>query len=286
MLIENLSIEDLILHLAGHKDINPNSEYPVLQSSDYNLINSFGKQLTKKVGFTDRQYELAKQKVDDYKESFSFLSNLEDIKEITSLPIREIDRARWINIDYSTGYPRIAVRFTFQKKLISAIEDLQRVYSSKSDYDKLNKIHYFEYSERTLYEIVKAFENNHFVLDDTVGKIYTKLCSFDSKDYVPGVYDFKIKNIHSSGIAFLTEELGEPCKDNILLYKDRSFKYGLSVVEHVPTDISQSLEYKIANRKHVNLISSPKHKLDDLFLALENLNRYPILLLFPITEFS
>lgn len=282
MLKENLSIEDLILCLAGIKPIDAEMDPPQLMSSDYTLIHSLGRQIFKQIGFTDKQYDLAKRKVNDYCSYFSFLPDLEQIKNTTSLPLREIDRSRWIKIERTDKGPRIAIRFTFQKKLISSIEELRRKISDKSDYDKENKTHYFEYSERNLFEVIEAFADKNFELDDLSLEIYQKLKQLRKEDHVPGVYDLIIKNLHPSGVSMLVEELGEPSKDNLLLYKDRAFKYGLDHVDPVVNEDSNSLAFKIAHRKYPSIqINNQTHKLDNMLLALDKLSRYPILVLLP-----
>lgn len=280
MLTDQTSLEDLILFLAGTSNIAPNEPFPTLKSSDYSLIYSFSKQISRKIGFTDRQYELAKSKVDDYQDLFHFVPNLEEVKNTTRLPIREIDRTRWIKIEYQDNNPVIAVRFTFQKKLISAIEGIRSKIKEKTDYDKINKIHYFGYSERNLFEIVEAFKENNFHLDDTVQEIYNKLLLLDPNEYLPGVYDLEIKNLHPTGVEMLQVELGKLSEDNVLLYRDRAFKYGLQVFDTIEDD--NSLEYKIAHRKHPNVtIDDFKWSIDTMLLALENLQRFPVLMLVP-----
>ena len=280
MLTDQTSLEDLILFLAGTSNIAPNEPFPTLKSSDYSLIYSFSKQIGRKIGFTDRQYELAKNKVDDYQELFHFVPNLEEVKNTTRLPIREIDRARWIKIEYQDNNPVIAVRFTFQKKLISAIEGIRSKIKEKTDYDKVNKIHYFAYSERNLFEIVEAFKENNFQLDDPVQEIYNKLLLLDPNEHLPGMYDLKIKNLHPTGVEMIHAELGKLSKDNVLLYRDRAFKYGLQAFDAIEDD--GSLEYKIAHRKHPNVaIDDFKWSIDTLLLSLENLKRFPVLILVP-----
>jgi len=282
MLKENLYIEDLILHLAGYAAaVDGEVEPPKLERSDINLIQSLGKQIIRNLGFTDRQYELAKRKADDYADHFSFIPNLEEVKKKTRIPLRQIDRSRWIRIEEnSKGDYEIAVRFTFQKKLISSIEEIRRKLSDKGTYDKESKIHRFEYSEHNLWEIVNAFKDNHFELDDLVKEIYEKIDSFNPEDYVPGVYNNNIKNLHSNGVKSIVDELGPVDNNNLLLYKDRSLKYGLSVELESTED---TLTYKLANRKHPQVqIGNEVHSFDNILLALNELKRFPMLILVPL----
>jgi len=281
MLRKNLYLEDLILYLAGIDQLDTDNDFPKLKGSDINLIHSFGKQIIRNLGFTDRQNSLAQQKVDDYKDYFEFVPNLEDAKRKNRIPIRAIDRSRWIKIiENSKGDYEIGIRFTFQKKLISSIEELRRNIEDKGSYDRENKIHSFEYSEKNLFEIVKAFEGKNFDLDDAVQEIYNKLKTFLPETYIPGVYNNQLLNLHKNGVALIEKELGKPSDTNLLLYKDRSLKYGLGIVEGVKQ--SDSLSFKIANRAAPHIrIHSQSITIDNLLLALEELDRFPMLILLP-----
>lgn len=284
MLKEKIYIEDLILCLAGLAHIDESKEYPKLMTGDHQLIDSLGKQLIRNLGFTDKQNELAKRKVEDYRGYFSFIPNLEEVRNRNRISIREIDRSRWIKIvENDKGTFQISVRFTFQKKLISSLDEIRRNIKDKGTYDKQSKTHFFEYTERNLFEIVEAFKGKHFDLDDTVQEIYEKLSNLKLEEHIPGVYDYKILNLHPSGVKMLTDELGEPDEDNILLFKDRSLKYGLSHIDNLPN--TESIVFKIANRNHPNVvINSDTIKLDTLLLSLEDLQRYPILILVPVDQ--
>lgn len=258
-----------------------------LDRSDYSLIYSFVRQLARGLAFTDRQYDLAKQKIIDYQEQFiaNGLTPLDDLDNIR-LPLRKIDRSRWIKIVEhqndslykANDAPFIAVRFTFQKKLISTIEAIKKATGKDGTYDKEGKIHYFPYSEKLLFKIIKAVENKNFELDELSQTIYNKLQTFNKEDYVPGVYNLEIKNLHPNGIKAITEEIGKPTKDNILLYHDRSIKYGLHHVDEVTRQNESILAFKIAHRKsNAVAINNTVYSLDQLFESLSNLERFPVL---------
>lgn len=263
-----------------------------LEKSDYNLIYSFVKQIHRGLSFTDRQYELAKQKILDYESQFvaQGLNPTDDLENLR-LPVRSIDRSRWVKIVNDQGpnrvyesekAPFIAVRFTFQKKLISMIEDIKKATKNEEMYDKETKVHYFQYSEKTLYAIIEAVKDKNFEIDSQCQEIYEKLKTFKQEDYVPGVYNLQLKNLNSAGTKMLTDEVGELTKDNLILFKDRSIKYGLHHVDEVVRGQESVLAFKIANRKRPAVaINNTVHSLDALFTALDELNRYPIMFVVP-----
>jgi len=299
MLNENdLSIESLILCLSSFKPLIDDQEPPKLVSSDYNLINSFSKQIVRRIGFTDRQYELAKRKVDDYASYFTFIKDLESVKNRLDIPLREIDRSRWIKIVEHQGSnrlyqaeksPFIAVRFTFQKKLISAIEKLQNVVPEKPEYDRENKIHYFPYSERALWEIVQALKDKNFELDDLVKQTITKIETFQEQDHIPGVYNLKIKNLNNNAINYIISSIGEPSIENLYQYKDRQEMLGLLHFDDEDLNISLNqlsiLSKKIVKRKKFNIfINKSEYDFNLVVSSILELHRFPLLVILPSKE--
>lgn len=284
-MLDTITCETVIHFLAGTREI-PGIDYPKLDRSDYNLINSFSRQLARRIAFTDRQYELAKAKIDYYADQLPGL-DLETIKETIELPIREIDRARWIDINEDAN--EILIRFTFSKKLISNIETLKKHIDSDAwNYDKENKTHTVKYTERNLFDVVESFKDKNFELKPLVKELYNKLNELNLEDYVPGVYDYQVKNMPQKGIDFITKELGSPSQDNLLLYKDRSIRYGL---EYFDQELEQHLTQAnpivsaIANRKTKSVIVHKDYvNIEDLILALEDLKRLPAIIVLPASD--
>ena len=277
------TIEDCLEALMGLK-VGPTCQ---IEKSDYNLLSSLARQVHRGIGLTDRQYELAKEKVLYYKDQLTALEYNVDVGVGTlRIPLREIDRSRWIKIVDQDNTYKIAVRFSFQKKLLTAIEEINKRVASRADYDKVEKVHYFPYSERNLWEIVQAFEGKHFELDETVKSIIEKLSLLSPEDHVPGVYNYELLNLPNRAVNFITDEIGHPNHESLLLFKDRRFKYGLNYfnddyVKRSETNFSP-LARSIANRNHINVVvRSTSYNIGELILALEELKRFPILIALP-----
>lgn len=278
------TIEDLLEILAG---LQGQSKIQI-ESSDHNLLYSLARQVFKGTGLTDRQYELSKEKLSKYADQFTALDyNFDDTIQNLKYPLREIDRSRWIKIvdslDVDQLYeshkgPFIAVRFSFQKKLISAIEQINNKISSQPyHYDNVNKIKYYEYSEKNLYEIVSAFKDKNFILEKNVEELYDTISNFKKENHLPGIYDFKFLNLHPKCEDALIYELGNVSKDNILLFKDRSLKYGLNIDA---VESSSVLTQNIANRKTPTVfVNSNKWNTDHLVNTLVELDRFPVVIL-------
>ena len=284
-----ITIEDCIEALAGtHEHIVCSKE---IESSDKGLIYSLARQTVRGTAYTDRQCELAISKATHYK---SILEEV-DIDVTTSvtqlrMPLRSIDRSRWIklkNIEQSLitfNKPEeqyIAVRFSFQKNLISALENIN---SKPIHYDKINKTHYFEYNERTLHNVVSALTNKGFEIQPELQERYEilEMMNNNKKNYVPGIYSLKLKNLHAKAIDYAISTIGSPDVDNLAMYKDRDQLLGITHFDE--DDLNNSirklttLSQKIVKRTSSNiLINSDEHVFDRVAESILELNRYPLL---------
>jgi hypothetical protein len=284
-----ITIEDCIEALAGtHEHIVCSKE---IESSDKGLIYSLARQTVRGTAYTDRQCELAISKATHYK---SILEEV-DIDVTTSvtqlrMPLRSIDRSRWIklkNIEQSLitfnkpDEQYIAVRFSFQKNLISALENIN---SKPIHYDKINKTHYFEYNERTLHNVVSALTNKGFEIQPELQERYEilEMMNNNKKNYVPGIYSLKLKNLHAKAIDYAISTIGSPDVDNLAMYKDRDQLLGITHFDE--DDLNNSirklttLSQKIVKRKSSNiLINSDEHVFDRVAESILELNRYPLL---------
>ena len=266
-----ITVEDYIEVLAG---VQSGGDSINLDKSDYNLIGSLARQTFKGIPYTDRQCDLAKNKIIYYKDQLNLTDFTVNDLDKLRMPLREIDRSRWIKLEETSQGESIAVRFTFQKKLISALEKLS---IKPYHYDKVRKIQYFLYSEKSLFDVVNAFKDRNFDIDPGVQDVYDKINLFNKEETVPGLYNYKLKNLPESATKLIIEELGNPSQNNVMLYKDRSLKYGINVTY---TGETNSLESRIATRKEPNIsLDSNTINVDTLLLALENLKRHKLMVL-------
>ena len=287
------TVEDCIEILAGMQERNGDFN---IERSDFNLITSLARQTFRGIGFTDRQHELAKQKVEYYREQYEANGYAIDIAlEETRLEIRKIDRSRWIRlVDHqgpdrvyeSDKAPFIAVRFIFQKKLISSIDAIKRSLGD-GDYDKENKIHYFPFSEKAVYEILSNFnETNNFIVDEELTDYYRKLdyMKNNKENFIPGIYNLTLKNLHQKGVDYAISSLGEPSIDNLCYYWDQKEKFGLAHFDddHLKESLKNltSLSYKIVNRtKNQVLVNNKKYTKENLVESILELYRFPLIVI-------
>ena len=276
-----ITIEECIEALAGaHNDLVCLNG---VESNDYSLVASLARQTVRQTPYTDRQLELAKTKVTKYK---ALLEELDIDVELSStqlkMPLRTIDRSRWIKHEVSDQGDVIAVRFTFQKKLISAIEHID---AKALNYDKITKTHYFEYNEKNLHSVVSALTGKGFEIQPELQERFNilEMMNNNKKNYVPGVYSLKLQNLHNKAIDYAISTIGEPDVNNLAIYKDREQVLGIKHFDE--EDLNNSIQkltplsQKIVRRKQPQiLINSDEHTFDRVAESMLELNRYPLLI--------
>lgn len=279
------TVEDCLEALFNFNNTNFNFS---IDSSDYNILSSLARQVFRQTPLTDRQYELSIKKCVEYKEQFvdNNILNVEEAVQNLRMPLRELDRSRWIKLaDYKDQVTYIAVRFIFNKKLISAIESI-RVNDPHAEYDKKNKIHYFSYNEKNLYNIVNLLKNKNFDIDEDILEKYELIKDMENnKDkHIPGIYGFKLQNLNSKAFDYIVSDIGLPDKDSLALFKDRQQMYAL---EHFDEDVLDqsinqltTLSQKIVRRNHSTIfINNKEYSFNTIAESFLELFRFPLLII-------
>lgn len=287
------SIEDCLEVLTGLQKHDLNFD---IASNEATIINSIARQVFKGTALTDRQYNLMKEKLFAYQDQFESQGIIGFERALNRLrkPIREMDRSRWIKIVDCPGnnvYPAsdegpwIAVRFVFSKKLMKKFEPLKKEIPSHK-YDSDEKIHYFKLNEVSVYKVISVLANNDFDIDPVLEQYYKKLVEMQNNKqlYIPGIYNYKLKNLHQKSIEYMISTIGEPCKDNLALYKDRQEQFGLYHFDE--TDLEQSLSQltalarKIVCRTKKNVLVKPlDYNFNNLAESILELDRFPLLVI-------
>ena len=285
------TIESYLELLTGLAD---SKQAFAVQSSDHTILNSIARQVHKGVGLTDRQYEVVKEKLLSYADQFTALEYpIFEAVNNTRIPIRHIDRAKWIKLVEVDGHPYIGVRFTFNKKLISVMEALSSIEERKL-YDKMEKIHYFVYNEKNLYKVISELKDKSFEIESELRERYDilEMMNNNKNDYIPGIYGLKLKNLHAKAIDYMITSIGEPDTSNLALYKDRSQMFGIKHFDEPELNDSvsrlTSLSQKIVKRSYAQvLVNSNEHSFDRVAESILELNRYPLLVcLNDLTDFD
>src|SRR6056300_316045 len=259
-----ITIEDILELAAGLTD----GPEIAIDNSDKTIVYSIAKQVFKEVPLTDKQFDLMKVKLSQYKDQFTNLDQDFDFA-INNLryPLREIDRSKYIKIVDG----EIKIRFPFRKTEIIEINSI----SAKTDdyrHSKGTHEHWFGFTETNVLNIMDIFKDKNFEIDKEIKDIYEEENKIrkNPENYLSGVYNSKLKNIHKNLKNYIKET-------NTLQLIDRKFKYGFNYVDEITPS---TLEEKIAVRKSTSYQSKPTlESTTQLLTALWNLDRFPMLVL-------
>ena len=281
-----MNTEDLLEELASLSDTQ--NHYSI-DKTDISLIRSLGKQVLRGTPLTDRQYDLSKKKIIEYKSQLenNGFSNIESYLKNLRMPLRSIDRSRWIKLVPSpghsvryqeTGLPWVAVRFSFNKKLISALDNIRLSICENRYFE--NNIHYFPATEKNIFVLVSNLIEKDFKIDEEVLEYYNQCLDIkqNPEKYIPYIKDYTLYNFPSKLKTNLANRFGLCNSSNLNLYKDRAYRYNYIVNFDIKTECQ--IQNKILNRssKLLNFAES-KFDINSVVSALSSLKRDPILVI-------
>ena len=258
-----------------------------VESPDVNFLGSIARQTFRGIGFTDRQYEAVKEKLTGTYRS-QFVEHNIDLNECIKtlrVPLRKLDRAKWIKvIDNGQDEPYIGVRFVFSKKLIAKKENLKNKVVHLG-YDKIEKVHSFQLTESAIYQIIEEFKNSHFDIEDQLLNQHRKITEImqNKNDYIPGIYNFNLKNLHQNGVNYVVSALGEPTPNNLYKFYDRRELLGLSHFDQ--NDLEQTLKSllpltkRLIQREQTHVLVKPSEfTIHNLVETILELFRFPLVI--------
>lgn len=282
----NYTIEDSLELLVGLKKTVSFE----LEKSDINFLSSIARQTFKGVALTDRQCNVVKEKLIKYKDQFANKEqyNIHVALDNLRMPLREIDRSKYVKIVDRSNERWIKVRFPFSKKLITEIDYISRNFRIDYIHDKGSHEHNFKLTERSVFEIINRLLPKHFVIDQELLDLYEKILIMNENKnkHIPGVYNFKLQNLSDRATKYMISSIGEPTIDNLALYKDRQDQFGLHYFDQDDLTSSLSnfttLSKNIINRTSTNVfVNNTKYTLNNVAETLLELNRFPLLVVLP-----
>jgi hypothetical protein len=292
------TIEDYLELLTGHKSVGTFQ----LDVKDKNILQSMSSQVHKGIALTDRQYAFLKEKLLSYREQFVAQGFMQlDLALVTlRMPLRIIDRAKTISIIEdlerkksfnsidTKKIPWIKIRFPFAKKTIVLIEEISNGIGADYYHEKGSHEHYFRCTEQNIYNVVKQFKDKSFDIDSQLLEQYTKLevMNNNKENFIPGIYNFKLKNLDKRSVEYMISSVGEPSVENLPIYLDRKEQYGLKHFDQI--DVVASLNSVTHLAKQIALrtkfqvfISNKKYNINQLVEAVLDLYRFPLLVILP-----
>lgn len=272
------TVEDIIEYLL-HK--------PYVATNDNKVLSSLSKQFNRQLGLTDRQLMLAQEIINNYTDELIKFSDYDSTLSNLRLPIRQIDRSKWIRIVKLDNDIKIGVRFIFNSKYISKITEMRKMSTDNSlQYDRKEKIHYFDFNEKNCYALVNLFKENSFEIQEEILTIYKKLEKVirNRKDYAPGIFNYQLKNLSVPGKTYALELLGEPDQNNLHMYYERRRELGLidfdsQDVKECFNKLSPLTEKLCTRTKNEIFIDADEFSLDHILHSIHSLDRFPLLIL-------
>tara|TARA_B100000214_G_C23943642_1_gene616926 strand:- start:18 stop:1232 length:1215 start_codon:yes stop_codon:yes gene_type:complete len=281
-------VEDYLELLAGLSEKHIEKKF-FLHARDQTLINSLARQTFQATPLTDRQHELTKRKLLEYKEQFDVysLTSLEEDLDTLRMPLREIDRSKTVTITSINDELCIAVRFPFSKKMIKHIDFLQSL-QTKKQYDKRSKTHFVPFSDGNVFSVVDRLIDCNFVIEKRLSDFYRILKEMDNdkEKYAPGIYGLTIKNLHDKAIDYAISAIGEPSIENLAAYKDRENILGLKHFDDIELQRSianlQPLTKRIVSRsKTAIFIDNKEFTFNNIVESILELYRLPVAIVLP-----
>jgi len=232
-------------------------------SSCIHIITSINKQCLRSIALTDRQFTLVSEKLTE--SGYEFLS-------VTRLPLREIDRSKYIKI--VDNY--IKIRFPFSKKLIVALESVankhRRIYKSESGSHE----HFFKLRELPALDIYNEFKDRNFEIDQQFIDYVEEVKKIQSQEdkFVTAYKDDTFYNLSDNAVKHIKEELTEITQEKMY---DRRLRYGISKIDK--PDVYGLVETILDRPMPLIQISPNTTRLDDLVTTLMQLERLPLLVI-------
>lgn len=259
----------------------------VVTVPDKSILRSINKQLIRKTAMTDRQYALVKQKLLTYGRFWQQHNvSINDVINKLSYPLREIDRSHWIKILRYKEEDVLGIRFPFNKKVIDRLEELKNLNEINiKAHTYRDNVHCFPLTPQNLFRLVEIagrFESK-FNIHKEIEEIYNQLLAYekDKEQYLPGIYDYKIKNIPDSAVEYLEDSIGKVDKDSLALYYERRHLYGFvefdkGLVNKSVSAFSTMAQTIIKRKQSVVLVNNKSVNINDLLLAIIEVQRLPI----------
>jgi len=255
-------VDSFLIDLDNTKTYTTNNQIP---KRDRRILSSLSRQLKSGAFLTKNQSDLL---IKILKENLSNIdSSMLDLDNpMWSKEFRVIDQVKKIHID--SNY--IVVEFTFSKRIKQIVTDLNKIIDGQL-LSNGSKQYLIPLSEKNIFVTLNALKKERFDIQPLVLDYYKEINSILENN--EDIFNFdKISNER------LFKQLNADIDiSNPLQVIDRRLAYQYS---HTLSK-DNSIAAKIANRKSTKVyINSETISLEEIFSALKDLNRFPLLVIF------
>lgn len=252
----------------------------ILSKRDARVLRSLSTTITSPKYITENQSRLL---LKIFKENQAQIKIVDaEIDKVLESPswskvFRPIDTTKKLYIEtLPDGMPVLTIEFAFSASLRKLISSLNNSLSGLVQQTNGRKYH-VDLTESNIVTLVDALTSHQFDIEENL-KNYHKIIKSWSLEEVKN--QFLLTNItHSNFQKQITADLGinTPLTQNII--NDRSMRYQFFTEN--PKNFGENLTEQIANRSSSRVwISKKEVLLDDIFKSLQELKRFPMLVVF------
>lgn len=268
-----ITVDTLLIELFRQGIETLNSQIP---NRDKKVLISLARQINSGHFLTENQSKLL---VKILKENSGYIfdptsENLNVIENPTwSQTFRVLEQVRKIFMA-KEHEGRILVEFTYNKRLRQQITDLNKTIEGQM-LSVNNKQYSIPLTEKNLHQIVTVFKPQGFAIDPSIMKFYEEI----SEIYEKSSNQFDVFNLTNEKLVnLITHDVNSISEDNLILLNDRRLKFQYSIFSKNPEiSLKNSLANRPTSRIWVNSSTTP---IDELIIALQELNRLPVLFVF------
>jgi len=247
------------------------------------VLYSIGSQVYRGKALTQKQHDLVKKLllewyVDQFnQQGIDLHKHVDRLRE----PYREVDKSHWVKRLTKDNTTYIGIRFPFSNTVIEHINDLKKNTDTEYFYDK--HVHNFIWNENNVYKVMSIANKfkERFDIDPDIQQYYNELVEFhmNKKEIVPGIVDYKFRNINEELKNYLESIYPTVDKNNIVGIWDKRRLYGLHLFENIDISNYSVLGQKLLERKNGNIvIRSEVWNIDQILNALYEIERFPIII--------
>ena len=303
--MQKISLEACLEMMVGLSDKPVNPPFIILDK-DRKILTDIAKKVYRGTALTDRQYATVKRVLrTNYSTQFKNRDiDIHASSNILRKPLRQIDRSSYIKIGnykefvydpfsyyaYQPNHKVLVIRFPFNvtySKLMGEVRKCFPFYRTHKQKDKNKYI--LPYNERLAHKVVDKFKGKITDIDPTLLEIHEKCEYFynNKQEFLPGIYDFKIKNCLPKTSEHYVNKFGQPSPSNLFLFKDRSEYLGLKYfsglhLEHSLADQDEFTKRLVKRKASVVVVEKKKWELKQVIKTMFDLKRIPLLVVLPV----
>ncbi len=251
----------------------------IVSSRDFKVLKSLHLNLTKGIFFTINQSDLLKKILIENREKIA--SHYEDFENILKLslwskPFRIVETVRKIYLSDNTEKEiKIIIEFSFSSNLRKIMQEISKNLTNLEPVTN-GKFYIVDLDEKNIVTLVESFKNHKFSIDEKIIEYYNTI-KYWKKEEIFGQFDIE-SILNQNFQKAISDDLGIETPLTQAIINDRRIRYQYfckPIIE--PKNLAETLAMR---EKSYVWLDKNKHSLDEIIVALKELRRLPILVVF------